>query len=508
MLFSKQETQGAKSQPKPEGNSRFLRFLPWGSFFLSLLGFFLSLSGLYGLFCTLYSVDVKDISSINVFSSYDSIYKERSTVGLGDILHAKDEGKVYRDNSSLYIFGLDRSMSIPNSAPESLLNVYSRAMAFINAELATNYFKKQRPSFQDIATAQASYLLIELYRLQKLRNTKERHFTIWDIGNVGLKIFPEIESKADVSKKNVGEAIKKLFNETPRTKNTDFISLCDRLKRQYPDEFSLYRGLGFYASPPAIITIFSDFIHDAPDRSGRSPDTDDNNKLMSCLGDLCSSNVMFNCVYMGESEPEINNNKIIMMFKDNMQDHYLKGCCINELRWDEFYFSTEHSSKKVEFYYSDSPIIQESYFIIESNESNDIEIDIPPNTIELLAASKVSIYCENLDKANSGKKLISGGFQFRSLVEKGNRIQFSYSGPLPSPLSDAMVRISSKNDKKQFLLPIIFTKRLPYSAVYILRILHSMSFLVVLIMFAIIFYKPWTLLSLIIYNKSRNFNKN
>ncbi len=464
-----------------------------------------ALLSLYGLCCTIYSDIIVQNGSETLLSPYRYLSNDHAESKFDDLLYSDE---INEQKRNLYLFIIDRSGSVQGRIQSpSLLYSYNDIIKHINDELATRYAGRTNPTLRDLAIAQLSYLLITLHKYRKGNGGTLDSFAIWDIGDDALKIYPEMESMKDVNQININRTVDMLLREAqnaPLAQNTNFASLFLRLLKQYNAELAENRKKNSYDGSRIIITVFSDLQHDVGPMVNNSQREirESWNSLYSCLTEICSSNVAFNTVTLSEKTIDIGNSKLLTILHNNVEWYHLRNCAVPDLKCADFPYSTEISKKSIELYYVNPARIHDAYFVIESTKKNEIYIDIPAETITFSPISKVSLFCEIMDREDSKKRLVSGGTGIRASVERGNRIKISFSGPLPPQFSNPMVRISVQDEQRRFIVPILFIKRLPSYGAIVVIVLSSFMLLNIADLIFVTFYNSYCLM------KSRKINKN
>jgi hypothetical protein len=435
---------------------------------------------IYGLLCTVYSDVIVQNDNDFIFLPFRSLFAEEVEITLEELTGSKTNSE---DGNNTYIFVLDISGSVANiPLSKDLHEKYLETIKYCNDLAQYQIEPNTDPTFMHFATVRLYKLLIDLY-LQQPADGPTDDFAIWFLGDKE-NVLP-IDLKKKVDRESVDEAIKAIDNITnEKMKNpdrsTDFSILFKRLLTRY--EYELQVGPSDeYDNPSFIITIFSDFVPNEADAKWE--------QLADNIRRISNSRIMVNMIMLYEDfYTQIGDRNmqgtIFPYFKENIDWFRLNTVPFGKEKSDEFLYPTRALEKSIEFHYTNPRNISSSFIIRPSEKSYTIKMDIPIEG-QSLAASKIRIHAQPLDILGKPIQeeitLVSGAGSYKTTLERGQKIKLVYTGGLPSDLVTSMLRLSIKEARKTYIIPIDFVKRLPDWAAWLmctLQILGGVLFVV------------------------------
>ncbi len=427
---------------------------------------------IYALLCTVYSdVIVQNGNDFWNLPSKCLLEKEIETT-------FQELIGIEKVNKSLFVFVLDISGSIvQNQLEPSAYQKYSGTIKAVNDTFAEKVLvlkEKDQVDIYDIAKARLYDLLLTL--LEKNKSESSSEFAIWTIGDEGIKVFPPNE-KVEVQTSSIKNAIKRINQPLNNVdNNTNFVNLFYRLKKVYKEELSK-RPSPDYENPTFVITILSDLIHDVRYTERSREIENEWDGLKEKIQEICDSKIMSNMIVFSEKEPDIHRS-VFSLFKENLDWYQLNKYLIGEEKNRTFLYTTRPTENNIIFYYENPNFISKSSFILiyTGSEKTEIKIDIPLQANDNII-QKISIFCQKHsatgDSLNDGKRIISGGSEYKVELETNEKLKLTFNGRIPSTLSSPILRISLCNNGRTYLVPIDFVKRLPDWASKLFNILKQ-----------------------------------
>ena len=452
---------------------------------------------LYSLFCTVYSDIIIQNNNSGIFWPYEFLRNRELSTTLEDFFYnIPDPDGIEEDNpiedKKLYILVLDCSGSIQKIIPSgSLKDKYKTKLSTLNESLLWNFSPNSRPTMFDIAKLRICQALVHLRDQNKKLNIKNE-FSIWKVGNESEIIYPKDVCRIGVGESTINTAIRKIWEETENSLNTDFLNLFRQLHRQYEELQNKY--CNSYETPSLVIIIFSDLHHDIQKKYLQQKQIEANwEQLVDEVQQISYTNIMANMIVLTEGEPDIQKTIFPIFKKNNIYWYRLNKSLIGSDENNDFLYTATASKRNINFFYVNSYRIEKTSFMFMSSKKNDIRLDIP-SEIKALPSTNFSLYCEHLgavsDKPDveKGRMLISGGSSFNVTLGKGEKLRLTYSGRLPSNLVTPLLRFTITDTNQVFLIPIDFVKRLPVWAAGMMSFLYTLFWLsILLILYKLVF---------------------
>lgn len=393
MLWKKQKLRG---QPKDLSNI-------WFSLFTTLLTTSLALIMIP------YESFVTNVTDIFTFP-YERLYKlelnpERSlselledTHPLGQCRESIPENPKLKDVSSkisdpgatevLYLFLLDvsgstKSKEIPT--PPWLLDTIDRIQSYMRDDIFDSIKRKNKVTVFDLAKVRLGDLLIRIDPKNTSSELSREKFALWSLGTHPKPLFPLAgEKEIPIKKDTIRDALNTLKKPTNEDKNTDFVAVIQEFEDNYPDYLPQNPGLAAKGRV-AVITILSDFIHDAPNR--KSKIDEDWSALEERIRYHSHANVVANLIVLTESgqveKPRLPTHRQITR---PYEKHFPLGkfsinAIANDVR-NHLLYPLMCSRQPIEFYYEGQRFISDFTLHIDEkvkqkNKHFDLTIAIP-----------------------------------------------------------------------------------------------------------------------------------
>ncbi|WP_089727225.1 hypothetical protein [Candidatus Thiosymbion oneisti] len=293
----------------------------------------------------------------------------------------------------LYLFLLDISGSTKSqekiTTPIWLSGTIDRIQAYMRDDIFNSIKRNKVPVF-DLARVRLGDLLIRIGPKDAATSLSNEKFALWSLGSHPERLFPSAEEKKEVplEKDAIRGALKALEEKTDNNdRTTDFVSVVEEFEDNYSDYLPQNPELP-RKDRVVMITIFSDFIHDVPNRESEIE------KEWSVLEERIRyhshANVVVNLIVLtGSGQVEklrlATHRQINQPYERHFPLSKLSSEAIAEEVQDHLLYPPMCSQQPIKFYYEGQRFISDFTFRIDKgvkqeNKHFDLTIVIPEET--------------------------------------------------------------------------------------------------------------------------------
>ncbi len=426
---------------------------------------------LYGLLCTVYS---------DVIIENDSEFTKLSRLKLPGKPIEKNLSEIIgetSDDRNLYIFVFDSGGKVINNDMKQVPEDFRSKI--IDIDKIYDYRIDIQKDFGSLNLSKSKLHELFIDFFNRPETYKNDLFSIWTLGGMGKKQYPEKGKESIIEEKEIIEALKKISVmpiEQPNTK-IDINNLMDSLQIDYREEFTDNQDT-IHKPTCIIITFIFDLLHETDNKKSLKIN-DEWEKLREKIDKLDNPHIKANLIILPDLNLE-HQESIYSLSKENPVWHVEKRDVTGKDRNTDLLFPKKYINDSIAFYYTKPTYIPGTPVLLNFSDKLDNRIWLSLLSENDTVNPRVSLYCEV--PGTGQNKLISLNDRFFDAdIKAGQKLKLNYNNRINPDGTLPLLNISMFNEKASLLVPVNFVKKLPAQAARIFDILQG------LIIFALLF---------------------